>query len=53
MINYKNIHLGYYEQKKDAVAARWNAEKKYNWSTCCTTSAAYQFLIKNSSGGVV
>lgn len=30
-INYKRIHLGYFEDKKEAVIAYKQAEKKYNY----------------------
>lgn len=36
--------LGCFEKLVDAVRARWNAEKKYNWSDCCTFSSAYLYL---------
>lgn len=29
MVNYKSIHLGRYEKKQDAIAARKKAEKEY------------------------
>ncbi len=45
-INYKIIHLGYFENINDAVLARWNAEVKYDFSNCNTTSSAYNYLKK-------
>jgi len=43
-ITLKLINLGYFKNKIEAVKARWEAEKKYNWSNCCTTSSAYLYL---------
>jgi len=42
--NYKNSHLGFYEEKKDAARARWEAEKEYGWPECNTTSSAFLYL---------
>ncbi len=44
MINKKIIKLGYYKNKDDAVLARWNAEVKYDYPNCNTTSSAYNYL---------
>ncbi len=46
-INRKTIHLGYFKILKEATQARWEAEKKYNFPDCNTTSSAYQYLKKN------
>lgn len=43
-ISNKSFYLGYYINLIDAVKARWQAEKKYNFPTCNTTSSAYLFL---------
>ena len=46
--NQKNIHLGYFENFKDAVNARWEAEKIYKFPSCNTTSSAYLYLKKDT-----
>lgn len=38
------VSLGYSKNLDDAVKSRWEAEKKYNFPNCCTTSSAYLFL---------
>lgn len=43
-ISRRNIHLGRYHKLIDAVRARWEAEKKYNWPSCNTTSSAYLYI---------
>jgi len=43
-VNKKQIYLGRFKNKDDAVKARWNAEVKYKWSDCNTTSSAYLYL---------
>ena len=40
----KYIHLGRFESKAEAVQARWEGEKKYNYPSCQTTSTAYLYL---------
>jgi hypothetical protein len=40
----KQIQLGNYEEKTDAVKARWHAECRYNWPGCRTTSPAFLYL---------
>ncbi|RLC88294.1 MAG: hypothetical protein DRJ03_03335 [Chloroflexi bacterium] len=40
----KLIHLGYFTNFAQAVQARWDAEVKYNFPNCNTTSTAYQYL---------
>ena len=47
-ISYKNIYLGSFVKKYDAVKARWEAEIKYNFPNCNTTSSAYRYLQANS-----
>ena len=42
--NSKNIHIGYYQELSWAVKARWQAEVKYNFPNCNTTSSAYEYL---------
>lgn len=43
-VSGKTIHIGRYENKKDAAKARWDAEVKYNFPNCNTTSSAYKYL---------
>ena len=40
----KHIGLGYFNKKKEAVIARWEAEKKYNFPECDSSSSAFLFL---------
>lgn len=40
----KCIHLGSFNNFIDAVKARWDAEVKYNFPTCNTTSSAFLYL---------
>jgi hypothetical protein len=40
----KRIFLGYFATKSEAVKARWDAEVKYNYPNCNTTSTAYEYL---------
>ena len=40
----KKIYLGSFDNLIDAVRARWNAEVKYNFPNCNTTSSAYNYL---------
>lgn len=40
------ISLGRFKEKKDAATCRWEAEKKYNFQNCNSTSSAYIFLKK-------
>lgn len=47
MISGKDIFLGYFKGKTDAVRARWNAEVKHGFSGCNTTSMAYLYLRKS------
>ena len=42
----KQKSLGYFTNLKDAVKARWEAEKEYGWPSCNTTSSAFEFLQK-------
>lgn len=43
-IEKKHIHGGYFINKDNAVKARWEMEKKYNYPSCNTTSTAFQYL---------
>jgi hypothetical protein len=43
-VDRKKITLGYYETKKEAAKARWDAEVKYGFPNCNTTSSAFLFL---------
>ena len=47
-VNGIKYHFGRHFNFKDAVMARWLAEKKYNFPNCCTTSSAYEYLIDNN-----
>jgi len=49
-VNYKNLWIGRFKEKIDAVKARWEAEKKYNFPNCNTTSSAYEFLKREGVG---
>lgn len=40
----RTINLGRFKSKVTAVKNRWEAEKKYDFPNCCTTSSAYQYL---------
>jgi len=46
-IDSKNILIGHSIIFDDAVMMRWQAEKKYDYPTCCTTSTAFQYLKEN------
>lgn len=43
-INYRQFSLGRFDTLKSAVQARWEAEKKYGFPNCNSTSTAYRFL---------
>jgi len=43
-IDGKQITLGYFLNKTEAVRARWESEKKYNFPNCNSTSSAFQYL---------
>ena len=47
-VNNNNIYLGYFDDFDQAVLARWNAEVKYDFPNCNSTSSAYQFLLDNN-----
>lgn len=47
-VNKKSIFLGYHLKKEDAAMARWNAEQRYNFPNCCTTSSSYDYLKKRN-----
>lgn len=40
----KDINLGSFISFSDAVLARWNAEVKYNFPNCCSSSSSYAYL---------
>ena len=40
----KTVYLGLFENIIDAAKARWEAEVKYNFPNCNTTSSAYNYL---------
>lgn len=43
-VDKKYISLGSFKFFKNAVFARWEAEKKYKFPNCCTSSSAYSYL---------
>jgi hypothetical protein len=43
----KRKHLGYFESMESAVLARWEAEKKYGFPNCQTSSSSFLYLKKN------
>jgi hypothetical protein len=43
-VDKKNKTLGSFKTFIEAVKCRWEAEKKYNWPSCNTTSSAYLYL---------
>ena len=45
-VNGKRKNIGYFKLKKDAVFARWMAEKKNGFPNCRSDSTAYQYLIE-------
>jgi len=45
-INGKRINLGRFKKFEDAVYSRWQAEIKYGFSNCKSTSSAFQYLKK-------
>ena len=46
----KTMHLGSFNNFINAVHARWEAEVKYGWPNCNTTSPAFSCLQKKSPG---
>jgi len=48
MISGKGFSLGLFQSKTNAAMARWEAEKKYGFPNCNTTSIAYLYLQKRS-----
>jgi hypothetical protein len=44
MVAQKNKYLGLFKTLKEAAQARWEAEVKYNFPNCNSTSSAYLFL---------
>lgn len=49
-INHKEkpVYVGKFKVFNDAVFARWEAEIKYDYPNCNSTSTAYRYLIKNN-----
>jgi len=45
-VNGKNSHLGHFTDFTEAVAHRLAAEQCLNWSTCDSSSPAYQYIQK-------
>jgi len=43
----KRFFCGYFKSFKDAVKARWDAEKKHGFNSCNIKSLSYQYLINN------
>jgi hypothetical protein len=46
--NKKRYFCGYFKAFKDAVMARWEAEKKHGFNTCYSKSLSYKYLSKNN-----
>lgn len=46
--NMKGINMGDYETIGEAAKVRWNAEVKYKFPNCNTTSTAYRYLKKHN-----
>lgn len=49
-LNGKQIKIGFFSNIVDAAKARWQAEVKYGFPNCNTTSSAYQFLKNHYKG---
>lgn len=47
-IQKQKIHLGLFDNLTDAAKARWEAEVKYGFPNCNTTSSAYNYLKDNN-----
>lgn len=45
--NKKRTTIGCFRSKIDAVKARWDAEVKYGFNNCNTTSSARQYLVSH------
>jgi hypothetical protein len=43
-VGYRRIWLGRYNKKHDAIKARWDAEVKFGFPNCNTTSSALEYL---------
>lgn len=43
-INKKEVYIGFYKSFEKAVKARWEAENKYGFLNCNSTSSAYLYL---------
>jgi len=50
-INNKTIHLGTHKDFTNAVKARWEAEKKYGFPNCNSTSSAFLYLEEQHLAG--
>ena len=46
--NKKRFFCGYFQSFKDAVVARWEAEKKHGFLSCNKTSLSYKYLSDNN-----
>jgi len=46
-VNGKVSRLGYFQNFKNAVKARWKAEVKHNWPECNSGTSAYLWLKEN------
>lgn len=44
MVFGRTVHLGYFDNIIEAAKARWEAELKYGFPNCNTTSSAYNYL---------
>jgi hypothetical protein len=52
-ISGKLLNIGLYSNFYDAVKGRWDAEVKYNFPNCNTTSSAYLYLQQNNAPALV
>jgi len=46
-LDEKEDFVGRFKSKREAVQKRWEAEKKYNYPNCNSTSSAYLYLQNN------
>jgi hypothetical protein len=47
-VNYKDINLGRHCRFRNAVLARFEAERQFNMNACDMESSAYQYLTQNN-----
>ena len=46
-VGSSNKYLGQFDDISDAIKARWEGEKLYNFPNCCSTSSAFNYLKQN------